>query len=62
MIVTVYFFKPSGKWYTTERYEWPDHERLFENVLPSERLRGMHAVCIDNPLGFPQMRPVYRGG
>lgn len=63
MKVLVQFFKPYGKWYTSETIEWqadPGHHtkwKPFDTVLPKDRLLGMVAVCIDSPLGFPVMRP-----
>ena len=57
-IVRVDFFKPSGKWYTTEAVEWvggyykeiPIHEafaKSLNNHLRGERLSDMDAICLE---------------
>jgi hypothetical protein len=60
--VTVHFFKPSGKWYTTEEVPWTGktsdsiihdefakslHAHLWRIEKGDYRLSGMTAVCID---------------
>ena len=66
MKVHVQFFKPSGKWYTDEEIEWPEDPSHytrwapFDSILPAGRLRGMVAVCIRTPWGFPAMRLALR--
>jgi hypothetical protein len=59
-MVRVDFFKPSGKWYTTEAVKWTGHydkgliHREFAQSLkdhffgaPARRLSGMLAVCLE---------------
>lgn len=54
-MVRVDFFKPSGKWYTTEAMEWlylstMDIHDVFAHSLEAHlggRLRGMTAVCLE---------------
>lgn len=54
--VRVDFFKPSGKWYTTEAVPWIDyrekdiHKGLRDSLLAADvhlRLSGMLAVCLE---------------
>lgn len=56
MTLTVHFFKPSGKWYTTEEIEilfdtWDPILNLKETlkVTLKNRLKGMIAVVTDHP-------------
>lgn len=61
MRVTVNFFKPSGKWYTSEDFEIPEGSRLgpaqLGDYLPQQRLLDMVAVTEGpTPWGYPQMR------
>lgn len=61
-LVTITYFKPSGKYYCEdENVEWckrlvpnSNDERWdpFEKIV---RIKYMFAVCMENPLGFPQM-------
>ena len=62
MKVSVEFFKPTGKWYTTEEIEWIEIKGKTGNYVLRHSLRaslnglyGMWAVCLDNPRGFPLM-------
>jgi hypothetical protein len=50
------FFKPSGKWYTTERLDWADYynepliHEAFRKILfkqINQRYLGMQAVCLE---------------
>lgn len=53
--ITVHFFRPSGKWYTTETMDWlgQEGEPLCKGLMRSlkvalgQRLWGMTAVCVD---------------
>jgi hypothetical protein len=71
--VRVDFFKPNGKWYTTEEMEWTGtakdvhhsfaqslHTHLFSGI--SVRLDDMVAVCLNpsHEFNFPVMMPVDR--
>lgn len=56
----VAFFKPSGKWYTTEAVPFSDDVSPSEAALELKeylkgRLAGCTAVAIDPPWGYPQM-------
>lgn len=64
--VRVDFFKPSGKWYTTEAVRWLDYEekdifKAFRDSLLAAgihlRLVGMTAVCLEphHKHGYPLM-------
>lgn len=57
MQVTVMYFKPSGKWYTTEEITLPDESWSWDiRVRQALRIKGMHAVIMEpNPWGFPTM-------
>ena len=56
--VTIHYFKPSGKWYCDdEGVEWPRDPDHYSGWVPFDRiarLKDMFAVCMENPLGFPQ--------
>ena len=66
-MVRVDFFKPSGKWYTTEAVEWVGEGKYiideFKNSLVEHfkdnplRLSNMHAVCLEpyHQYSFPLM-------
>ncbi len=54
--VRIDFFRPSGKWYTTEEVIWSHYEGLIYDCFASTiqdhfrgmpRLRGMWAVCLE---------------
>lgn len=58
--IRVDFFKPSGKWYTTEAVKWTGgykdcciHQAFRESLIShfggtlSQRLSGMTAVCLE---------------
>lgn len=58
--VTVHFFKPLGKWYTTEEILFPAdcavwHARAIIEVYLQGRLEGMTATITDDasPWGYP---------
>lgn len=57
--VTIHYFKPSGKWYCDdENVEWPrdpEHYSGWQPIAQLARLKDMIAVCLESPLGFPQM-------
>jgi hypothetical protein len=58
--VEVLYFKPSGKYYTTDLgVVWPRDASHYSGWAPFEkvarRIVGMVALCIESPLGFPQM-------
>ncbi len=59
--VAIDYFKPSGKWYTRDaNVEWPRDATHHSGWLPFAklaRIKSMVAVCLDSPLGFPQMAP-----
>ena len=64
-MIRVDFFKPSGKWYTTESIKWVGsyttdlHEGFKRSLRASlgDRLKGMTAVCLHpyHELAFPLM-------
>lgn len=58
VLVSVHYFKASGKWYTEDRNaEWlPDASDYtgwapFASVV---RIKNMFAVCLETPLGYPK--------
>lgn len=57
----VFFFKPSGKYYTEEWVQMDETAHpwnfgdILESYLESKRLRGMTAVVLDGPWGFPHL-------
>ncbi len=56
MKVLIYYFKSSGKFYTEEETEWPEDPKHYDGWAHFDtivRLRTMHAVCIETPLGHP---------
>ncbi len=60
MKVNITYFKPrSGKYYITdENVEWPKDPEHYSGFIPFSslvRIKDMIAVCMENPLGFPQM-------
>ncbi len=59
MIVTITYFKPSGKYYCEdENVEWPEDAEHHDGWAPFARvvrIKSMIAVCFDSPMGFPQM-------
>lgn len=61
VLVTISYFKPSGKWYTTdEDVLWgpdPNHYDGWKDFRQIVRLKDMFAVCMQTPLGFPQSCP-----
>lgn len=62
VLVSIHYFKPtSGKWYCEdEDVEWkpdPNHFTGWQNFRELHRLKDMMAVCLVNPLGFPQSSP-----
>lgn len=60
MKVNITYFKANGKHYTDEDVEWPPDLTHYSKWAPFERIvriKTMHAVCLANPLGYPQMRP-----
>lgn len=56
--VTVHYFKRTGKWYCDdEDVEWPrdpEHYTGWATLRSLHRIEDMYAVCLENPLGFPQ--------
>lgn len=58
VIVTISYFKVSGKWYCDdEDIEWSrdaDHYTGWVPFRSLHRIEEMYAVCMENPLGFPQ--------
>lgn len=45
---TIHFFKPSGKWYTTEEVEFMPSRGLRDALKQmGRRMLGMTAVCVD---------------
>jgi hypothetical protein len=58
MKVVITYFKPSGKYYCQdEDAEWPEDPTHFTKWAPFEavaRIKGMIAVCMESPLGYPQ--------
>jgi hypothetical protein len=58
MKVSIHYFKPSGKWYTQDdNVEWPTDAVYYTGFAPFtslHRIKSMFAVCMENPLGFPQ--------
>jgi len=72
----IHFFKPSGKWYTSEEVPWTaDREKylllefakvlkdyLYDPITGRIRLQDMIAVCIepDHNHPFPQMLAVQK--
>lgn len=65
-MVRVDFFKPSGKWYTTEAIRWTGgyyNDNLIESFAKSlrdslgSRLSDMDAVCLEpyRDIGYPLM-------
>ncbi len=58
MKVVISYFKPSGKWYTDdEDVDWPRdplHYSGWATLQSLHRIKTMFAVCMENPLGFPQ--------
>lgn len=62
--VSITYFKPSGKYYTTdENVYWPEDKSHYTGWAPFRqlhRIKGMIAVCMgENPLGFPQLSPPF---
>lgn len=60
-IVTIHYFKSSGKWYCSdEDVEWPSDADHYTKWAPFEsvvRLKDMVAICMETPMGYPQMSP-----
>lgn len=65
-MVRVDFFKPSGKWYTTESIKWTGdyykdnlHDSFKKSLRESlgDRLSDMDAVCLEpyHDMGYPLM-------
>jgi hypothetical protein len=62
-LVTVLFFKPSGKWYTTNQIPWIElydgsaHANFRYSLLAAGPLAypGQYALCVESPAGFPLM-------
>ena len=56
----IVYFKASGKYYTSEKVEWPkdapDHSG-WNPLSTFHRIKEMYAVCMDTPHGFPQFSP-----
>lgn len=61
VMVKVHYFKPTtGKWYTEENVAWkPDNSHFtgWQSFNELHRLKGMTAVCLDTPLGYPVSLP-----
>jgi hypothetical protein len=58
-IVTITYFKDTGKYYTEEKEKWyrdPTHYSKWKKFDDVPRIKDMLAVCIDTPLGFPHIR------
>ncbi len=54
----VTYFKASGKYYTSEKTPWPRDPTHHSGWVPFaslHRLRDMTAVCLETPVGYPQM-------
>jgi hypothetical protein len=54
--VRITYFKPTGKYYTTEDAEWeedPAHYSGWKPFIAVVRMQNMIAVCLDSPLGYP---------
>ena len=55
---TITYFKPSGKYYTEDKnVEWPRDPKHYNGWKPFDdvvRIKGMFAVCMESPLGYPQ--------
>jgi len=59
MKVTIHYFKLSGKWYCDdENVEWPENPKNV-TLKSLHRISDMYAVCLENPLGFPQFSLPY---
>lgn len=56
----IVYFKPSGKYYTSEKVTWPkdapDHSG-WNPLSTFHRIGEMYAVCMNAPHGFPQFSP-----
>lgn len=62
MNAKVIFFKPSGKYYTSEHVDLPDRSDPWDlrgiiNSYLGGRLKGMNAVVVKTPWGYPSMIP-----
>lgn len=61
VMVSIVYFKPSGKWYCEdESVLWqpdPNHYTKWAPFETLHRIRGMFAVCMGTPLGFPVSSP-----
>jgi hypothetical protein len=59
MKVKISYFKPSGKWHADDDdAEWPRDPKHYTGWAPFEDvvcLKDMFAVCMETPLGFPQL-------